>query len=227
MQLAETEQAVTLTPQSEINAVVIWLHGLGADGYDFEPIVPEMDLPAGHGIRFVFPHAPHRPITINNGYVMRGWYDIREPDLSRREDEPGIRESAASIEALIDSERTRYGLPASRILLAGFSQGGAIALHTGLRYPEPVAGVLALSAYVPLSGTLASERHSANLEVPIFMAHGDHDPVIALAQAQASREQLVQLGYRVDWHSYAMEHSVVPEEIDDIGRWLRRRLVTD
>jgi phospholipase/carboxylesterase len=224
MQLDETEQGVTLTPPSDVNAVVIWLHGLGADGHDFEPIVAELNLPDRHGFRFVFPHAPYRPISINNGYVMRGWYDIQEADLSLDEDEAGVRESSARIAALISSEQQHYGVATDRILLAGFSQGGAVALHTALRYPETLAGVIALSTYVPLMGTVASERHSANQQLPIFMAHGHHDPIIALSHARASREHLQQLGYRIDWHSYSMEHSVVPEEIDEISAWLHRQL---
>lgn len=227
MQFHETEQAVTLSPQGQVRAVVIWLHGLGADGHDFEPIVAELNLPEDHGIRFVFPHAPHRAVTINNGYVMRAWYDIGEADLSQHEDEQGVRDSAASIKQLIENERRQYGLGADSILLAGFSQGGAIALHVGLRYPQQLAGVLALSTYVPLIDSVDAERNPATRTLPIFMAHGSDDPVIALSHARASYERLRQLGYEVDWHTYAMEHSVVPDEIDAIGVWLRKRLLDD
>ncbi len=210
--------AIELNPAGKIRGVVIWLHGLGADGNDFVPIVRELGLPADAGIRFVFPHAPKMPVTVNAGYVMPAWYDIAQPDLGRQQDEAGIRASERAIRALIERESMR--VPSERIVLAGFSQGGAVALHTALRYPQPLAGILALSTYLPLAETLAAEAHPANAQVPIMMAHGLQDPIVAPALAEASRQRLVQLGYQVAWHTYAMPHSVCPEEIEDIGRWL-------
>jgi phospholipase/carboxylesterase len=201
-------------------AAVIWMHGLGADGHDFEPIVPELRLGPRPAIRFVFPHAPLRPVTINQGHVMRAWYDIRALAGVRREDEAGVRQSARQIESLIARERLR-GIPAERLVLAGFSQGGAMALHTGLRHAERLAGVMALSCYLPLASTLEAEAAPANRAVPIFWAHGVHDP---MALAEQSREQLAALGYPIEWHQYAMPHSVSAEEIAEIARWLGRVL---
>jgi phospholipase/carboxylesterase len=214
--------AIELQTAPQPTTSVIWLHGLGADGNDFVPIVGEIDLPSTP-IRFVFPHAPMQAVTINNGYVMRAWYDILGQDLARREDERGVRASQALIEPLIAREKSR-GVPAERIVLAGFSQGGAIALHTGLRHPERLAGILALSTYVPVAASLAAEAHAANRTVPIFMAHGTYDPVIPLAYARASRDLLQRLGYSVEWHEYPMPHSVAPQEIAAIGSWLARVL---
>ena len=204
-------------------AAVIWLHGLGADGYDFEPIVPELDLPAAPAVRFVFPHAPMRPITINGGAVMRGWYDVLTLDGGRREDDAGVRASQASVEELIAREAAR-GVSAARLVLAGFSQGGAIALQTGLRHPERLAGIMALSTYLPLASTLASEASAANRDVPILMAHGRHDSLLPIERATISREALRAAGYKIEWHDYAMEHSVSREQIEDIAAWLRRVL---
>lgn len=218
------ENPVVINPKGEVKAIVIWLHGLGADGHDFKPIVDELGLPDDHGIRFVFPHAPMRPITINGGYVMRGWYDIKEEDLSQEEDEQGVRESSEIIRELIKQEMQQYSLPANRIVLAGFSQGGVIVLHTALRYPDTLAGVMALSTYLGLAESLENERHPSNNKIDIFMAHGSHDPIIALKHAQASRDKLESLGYSINWKMYRMEHGVVPDEIDDIGLWLRTAL---
>lgn len=204
-------------------AAVIWLHGLGADGYDFEPIVPELDLPAAPAVRFVFPHAPMRPITINGGAVMRGWYDVMSLDGVRREDDAGVRASQASVDELIARELAR-GVPAARLILAGFSQGGAIALQTGLRHHERLAGIMALSTYLPLAATLAAEASAANRDVPIFMAHGRDDGLIPIERATISRETLRAAGYKLEWHDYAMEHAVCREEIADIAAWLRRVL---
>jgi|ERR1051326_3575154 phospholipase/carboxylesterase len=198
-------------------AAIVWLHGLGADGHDFAPIVPELRLPCP--VRFVFPHALMRPVTINGGAVMRAWYDVRGVGGERREDAEGVRASAEAIEALIAREKAR-GIGASRIVIAGFSQGGAMALHTALRHPERLAGVLALSCFLPLADTLATEASPANRDVPIFMAHGVQDPLIPLARARLAHDTLVKLGWRVEWHEYAMPHSVCPEEIDDVSRWL-------
>jgi phospholipase/carboxylesterase len=220
--MAELLDAIQLETGRDPDRSVIWLHGLGADGRDFVPIVGELDLPP-EPIRFVFPHAPVQPVTINNGMSMRAWYDIVADDLARREDERGVRASQGLVEAFVARERER-GVPAARIVLAGFSQGGAIALQTGLRQPERLAGIMALSTYVPISATLEAERNAANGDVPIFMAHGTQDPIIPLAHARRSRELLERLGYPVEWHEYAMPHSVSPQEIDHIGAWLRRVL---
>jgi phospholipase/carboxylesterase len=202
---------------------VIWLHGLGASGDDFVPIVRELDLTGLPAIRFIFPHAPTMPVTVNNGYVMRAWYDIIGVDLSRREDEKGLRASQAMVEQLIAQEKAR-GVPAGRIVLAGFSQGCAMTIQTGLRHPEKLAGLLCLSGYVPLNATLASERHPANQDTPIFLAHGRGDQVIPIIRAEQSRDLLKSLGYPVEWHEYQMPHSVCQEEVDDIGAWFRRVL---
>ncbi len=204
-------------------AAVIWMHGLGADGNDFAPIVRELDLTGCHGIRFVFPHAETMPVTINNGYVMRAWYDILGMDLVRREDAQGLRASQLRINDLIEREIER-GIPAKRIVLAGFSQGCAMTLQTGLRYPQPLAGLMCLSGYLPLADTIAEERHAANQNVPIFMAHGRGDGVVLINRAEASRDHLKSLGYAIEWHEYMMQHSVCAEEVDDISRWLQRVL---
>lgn len=204
------------------NAAVIWLHGLGADGHDFEPVVPELRLPQGFAIRFVFPHAPIRPVTINQGMRMRAWYDILRLG-GGMEDEAGIRASEKLLLQLIQQQGAR-GIPASRIVLAGFSQGGAIALQTTLRFPERLAGTLALSTYLPLAAKASAEKTAASAATPIFMAHGSYDPMIALEIAQRSRDALIGLGYRVEWHEYPMPHSVCAEEIADIAAWLARVL---
>jgi phospholipase/carboxylesterase len=221
--VTEPRDAIELETGPQPTASVVWLHGLGADGTDFVPVVDALDLPA-RPIRFVFPHAPMRAVTINQGYVMRAWYDIVSTDLDRRADERGVRESQRLIEGLVERERGR-GVAAERIVLAGFSQGGAIALQTGLRHAERLAGIMALSCYVPLAASLEAERSAANRAVPVFMAHGTHDPVIPLRLARESRDLLLSLGYEVAWHEYPMEHSVSPEEVEAIGMWLRRVLV--
>jgi phospholipase/carboxylesterase len=221
-------EAIEIETAKNPSAAVIWMHGLGADGNDFVSIVPELGLPRSPAIRFVFPHAPMRPVTINNGYVMRAWYDISLGDLAgktRQADEKGVRESEASIHALIGRESQR-GIAPSQVVLAGFSQGGAIALQTGLRHPEPLAGVLALSAYLPLAETLPQEASAANRKTPIFMAHGTYDPVVPYAMGSASRVYLSGLGYGIDWHDYPMQHSVCAEEITAVGVWLRRVLAS-
>lgn len=203
---------------------VIWLHGLGADGHDFAPIVPELRLPASLAVRFVFPHATIQPVTINGGMAMRSWYDILTPNLVKREDEAGIRVSEQAIQALIARENAR-GVPTSRIVLAGFSQGCAMTLHTGIRLKEKLAGLMGLSGYLPLIDMAAQERHSANAATPIFLAHGTHDPVVTLERAEASRAKLVELGYSVQWHTYPMPHSVCAQEIDDISSFLQSVLL--
>ena len=204
------------------SAAVIWMHGLGADGNDFKPIVPELALPASLGVRFIFPHAPVRPVTLNNGMAMRAWYDILELG-GGKEDGEGLRASQFAVEALIAREESR-GVAAGRIVLAGFSQGGAIAFQAGLRHPRRLAGIMALSTYLPLAGTLEAERHAANRDLPIFMAHGSADPMISIGRAGQSRKMLEALGYPVEWHEYPMPHSVCPEEIADISGWLVRVL---
>jgi phospholipase/carboxylesterase len=205
-------------PEPELG--VIWLHGLGADGHDFEPLVPELGL--RFPVRFVFPHAPVRPVTINGGMAMRAWYDILGFGADAREDAAGVRASAAALSRLIDREVER-GIPAERVVLAGFSQGGAVALHTALREPRALGGVVALSTYLPLAATLAQERSAANAAVPILMAHGTDDPLLPLALAEASRRALEALGYAVDWQTYPMAHSVCLEEVSSIGAWLAAR----
>ena len=219
----EVLQAVELQTSPSPGASVIWLHGLGADGYDFVPVVRELELLKTPAARYVFPHAPTRAVTINGGYVMRAWYDILGNDLVRREDEQGIRESQQQVEALIAREVER-GTPRSRIVLAGFSQGGAIALQTGLRQREPLAALLALSTYLPLPAAFDAEREDASRSVPIFMAHGRSDPVIPLARATTSRDQLEAAGYSVEWHEYEMPHSVCEDEIRAIAAFLGRVL---
>jgi len=204
-------------------ASMIVLHGLGADGNDFVPIAEELDLRAVGPVRFVFPHAPTMPVTINGGYVMRAWYDILGTDLARREDEAGLRRSQALVESLIARERRR-GVESMRIVLAGFSQGCAMTLLTGLRAAERLAGLVGLSGYLPLADRLAAERTPINADLPIFLAHGRHDPVIPIDRAIASRDVLTALGHRVEWHEYAMPHSVCAEEIQDLQRWLLRVL---
>ncbi len=223
MDVIETESAVVVEPGTPATAAVIWLHGLGADGYDFVPIVPELKLPPKLSTRFVFPHAAPRPVTLNGGMRMRAWYDIRGLDRNAVHDEPGIRASAALIDGLIDAQVTA-GVPRRRIVLAGFSQGGAIALHLGLRQREALAGIMALSTYLPLEASAASELTAAGRATPVLMCHGSHDPVLAMEMGTHSRELLRALGVSVDWHEYPMAHAVCPAEIQDIAAWLRLRL---
>lgn len=204
-------------------AAVIWLHGLGADGNDFAGLVPELDLEGCPPIRFVFPHAPSIPITINGGYVMPGWYDLYGMDLVSKQDDRGIQKSEWAINALIENEVAR-GIPYERIVLAGFSQGCAMALHTALRLPHKIAGVMALSGYLPLADRFPSERHAANAHTPIFMAHGTQDPVVVIQRGEESRDALAKLGHPVQWHTYPMPHSVHPQEIADIAAFLKQVL---
>lgn len=204
-------------------ASIIVLHGLGADGNDFVPIAQELDLSSVGPIRYVFPHAPVRPVTVNGGYKMRAWYDILGVDLVRREDEAGLRESQAQIEALIEREVGR-GIAPERIVLMGFSQGCAMTLMTGLRHAQKLGGMVCLSGYLPLLDKIEAERNPANAATPIFMAHGLQDPIVPIARAQASREALQALGYNIEWHDYAMPHSVCAEEIQDLDAWLVKAL---
>ena len=208
-------------------ASIIILHGLGADANDFVPVAREFDLSSVGAVRFIFPNSPTRPVTINGGYVMPAWYDILSSDLGidghKLEDDTGLRESQALLDTLIEREKAR-GIPASRIVLGGFSQGCAMTFMTGLRHPERLAGLMGMSGYLPLAAKLAAERHSANADVPIFQAHGNADTVIPIARALATRDTLVAAGYPVEWHAYSMPHSVCPQEIADMNRWLLRVL---
>ena len=218
--------AIEIETGKNPGASVIWMHGLGADGNDFVPIVNELGLDSAPAVRFLFPHAPMRPVTINNGFVMRAWYDVTLGDLeghSRRADERGVRESQAQIDALIEREEER-GIAPERIVLAGFSQGGAVALQTGLRFPRKLAGVMALSTYLPLAESLPAEAAPPNRQTPIFMAHGLYDPVIPIMMGAGSMTFLTGLGYAVEWRQYPMPHSVCADEIEDIGAWLRKVL---
>lgn len=202
---------------------IIWLHGLGADGNDFVPVINELNLSSRIPFRFIFPHAPERPVTINGGFVMRAWYDIYHSDFNYRQDESGIRDSQKALDALIDREVCR-GVLTKNIFLAGFSQGGAVALYAGLRYAQPLAGIIALSCYLPLAESLSIEASIANASIPILMTHGTLDPVIPIAYAMASRDKLLAAGYHVEWHEYAMAHAVCGQEISDINYWLQQRV---
>ena len=219
----------TLLPRVELEsapqptAAVIWLHGLGADGHDFAGLVPDLDLSGCPPIRFVFPHAPSMRVTVNGGYMMPAWYDILGPNLVSQQDAAGIQASERAIVALIAHEVAR-GIPAERIVLAGFSHGCAMALHTGLRLPQRLAGIMALSGYLPLADRITAERHAANAQTPVFMAHGTQDPVVVIARGEDSRDALVALGQPVAWHSYPMPHSLHPQEIADISAFLAQVL---
>ena len=231
LQVIERRTGPADTP---VDAAIVWMHGLGADANDFVPLVPELDLRSASGaplsIRFVFPNAPVMPVTINGGMSMRSWYDILHLDIGGagnaglpREDERGLRASQAMVDALVDGQ-VALGIPASRILLAGFSQGAAMTLMTGLRRTTRLGGLIALSGYLPLAGRLAAEAHAGNHDVPIFMAHGTYDPVVRIERAQQSRDRLVELGYPVEWHAYPMQHSVCGEEVAAIGAFVGRVL---
>ena len=221
--MTSDHDAVIIEPAGEHCASVIWLHGLGADGHDFESIVPELRLPDQLGIRYLFPHAPVRSVTINGGMPMRAWYDVRSQDLRAQEDAESIEASSRLLAGYIDAE-IAHGIPAHQIVIAGFSQGGAIALHTGLRYPSTLAGILALSTYLPLPERLLGEAHAGNSGTAIMMAHGTVDPLIPVHQGRQSCDMLIAAGYPVAWHEYRMEHAVCLEEIGDIGAWLLARL---
>lgn len=219
----------TLLPYVEINpsqtptATVIWLHGLGDSGHGFAPIVPELQLPDSMSVRFVFPHAPERPVTINNGMRMRAWYDIKSFDFNSRADVEGVKDSAERVEKLIEAEITR-GVPANRIILAGFSQGGVIALHLGTRFGTQLAGILALSTYMSEPGTLASQAHEANKSTSIMMAHGEHDEVVPIFMGNAAYQTLKENGYDASWHTYNMQHNVCMPELKDIASWMQKVL---
>jgi phospholipase/carboxylesterase len=214
-------QTVDIETGPEPQASIIWMHGLGADAHDFEPAVPMLRLDSGRAVRFVFPNAPVRPVTINGGMQMRAWYDLIAATRDAPEDEAGIRASAIDIEALIQRERDN-GIAADQIVLAGFSMGGAMAFFTALRYPEKLAGIIALSTYVPIAQVVAAEISTANIGMPIFMAHGRSDDVVSFNFARKSRQRLNQMGYDVEWHEYPMAHSVIPEELQDVKGFLER-----
>lgn len=212
---------VEVNPKQSPDAVVIWLHGLGDSGNGFAPIVPELNLPSNMAIRFVFPHAPERAVTINNGMRMRAWYDIKSMDFNNRADVEGVHESALLVEQLIEDEIER-GIPSERIVLAGFSQGGVIALHLGTRYAKPLAGIMALSTYMCEAEKLANQRHPANQNTPIFMAHGQQDEVVPMFLGNAAFKVLEQNNYPAKWHDYMMQHNVCAQELKDISAWLQQ-----
>jgi phospholipase/carboxylesterase len=215
-------RCVELGATEDADVSVIWLHGLGADGHDFVPIVPELHLDPALRVRFVFPHAPAIPVTINGGMVMPAWYDIAELDLKRRHDDAGILASAQHVEALLSRELER-GVAPERTLLVGFSQGGAMALHVGQRHDRTLAGIVALSAYMVRGDTLEAEAHDANARTPVFMGHGSRDPMVPVARGRAAKDQLVGLGREVSWHEYGMQHEVCLEEIRDLSSWMAAR----
>lgn len=223
MKLQQTASEVILEPEQPAQAAVIWLHGLGADGNDFVPIIPELDLPRDAAIRFVFPHAPVRPVTLNGGLPMRAWYDITGLSADDRQDAAGIRASQRRVLDYIAAQRAA-GIDDARIVLAGFSQGGAITLHTGMRLERPLAGLIALSAYLPLHETLDAEATDAGRVTPLFIAHGKHDPIVPFQWGEATAQGLTERGYDVRWRRYAMAHEVSEEEIADLGAFLRERL---
>lgn len=214
-----------LEPPGPADACVLWLHGLGADGHDFVPTVPHLGLPANHGIRFVFPHAESHPVSINGGFVMPSWYDIKDLALDERGDLEGLRRSAAQVGALLQDQRDA-GIASERIILAGFSQGGAVAFHLGLRWPESLGGIMALSTYMVGRHTLEAERTEANHGIPILQCHGTHDPMVIPAWGETARDTLLGLGYDVTWKTWPMQHQVCMEQLDVIGAWLRARLLT-
>ncbi len=221
--MSDHPECVTIEPRGMARASVIWLHGLGADGHDFEGLVPELRLPEALGVRFVLPHAPQRAVTLNGGYVMRAWYDLYALDYSRGEDDAGIQAATAELAKMVTEEQAR-GIPTTRILIAGFSQGGALALHAALRHPEPLAGVLALSTYLPRPASLAAEAAPANRETPIMIAHGTADEVVRLPAARHAHTTLAALGYPVTLREYPMGHALCPPEIADIRAFLLDRL---
>lgn len=222
--MSELPATIDLNPEGDDpKASVIWLHGLGANGNDFVPIVDQFDIHKSQKVRFVFPHAPIRPITVNGGMRMRAWYDISEISIDHQEDVKGIEASNQLVQLLIEREEM-LGIPSNKIVLAGFSQGGAMSLFTGLRYSKRLAGIIALSSYLPLASRLSDEINSVNHSIPIFMAHGLYDPIVPLMLGQMCRQQLEGLGYNISWHSYSMPHTVIPTEIDDIGLFLKKIL---
>jgi phospholipase/carboxylesterase len=226
MSLPPLDPPIEIETQPSPTHAVIWLHGLGADGNDFAPIIPQLALPADSAIRFIFPHAPQRPVTCNAGYVMRAWYDIYSLDSLDREDSKGLEQARDIVDTLIRREMAR-GIPPQRIVLMGFSQGGAVALYAGLRYPQTLAGIGGLSCYLPMQSTTAEQLHPANRHTPIFLAHGQYDPVVRYLLGERTYHWMQQNQLPVSWHEYAMEHSVCLEEIDDIAQWLGHCLSKD
>jgi phospholipase/carboxylesterase len=224
MNKIESEDRVVLEPDAPATAAVIWLHGLGADGHDFVPLIPALRLQRNQAWRFIFPHATVMPVSLNGGYTMRSWFDILSLDRKGKQDVAGIRRAQGRVDALI-AEQIAAGVPSERILLAGFSQGGAVVLHTGLRYPKPLAGVLALSTYLPMESTIDAEASTANRSIPILMQHGQYDPVLPLELGVWSRDRLLASGYGVGWNEYPMQHEVCEDEIDVIAAFMRERLV--
>jgi phospholipase/carboxylesterase len=220
---SQTEHEIVLEPAAPATGAVVWLHGLGADGWDFVPVVEELRLPDTLPVRFIFPHAPLRPVTVNAGYVMRAWYDIKAFTPAGRADAAGLTESVTRIRKYLYAEMAR-GMPASRIVLAGFSQGGAVALSAGLRFTERLAGIMALSSYLPFPEQLAAEKSAASSDVPVLMCHGRNDPVVPVTMGLEARDALTASGYRVEWHEYPMQHEVCAAEMAEIGRWLRNVL---
>lgn len=219
--MTATLQTIELETGPQPATTVLWLHGLGADGHDFEPIVPELVRPGDPPLRFVFPHAPYRRITLNRGYEMRAWYDVIAIDRETPQDEAGIRDSDAAVKALIERENGR-GIPTNKIVLAGFSQGGAQSIFTGLRYPEKLAGIVGLSCHMLLAGSFDAERQQGNQTTPVFLAHGTHDPIVPFSLGEECRQLLETRNYAVEWRTYPMPHSVCPEEIAHLADWLRR-----
>jgi phospholipase/carboxylesterase len=219
----QTLPYVEVNPKSKARATVIWLHGLGDSGNGFAPIVPDLKLPDELGIRFVFPHAPTRPVTINNGMLMRAWYDITSLDFNNRADSQGVKESSEQVANLIEKEISQ-GIPANKIVLAGFSQGGVIALHLGTRYEKTLAGVMSMSSYMSESEKLIDEGHSANKNTPIFVAHGTHDDVVPIFMGNTAFKVLESNGYQATWHEYAMQHNVCMQQLNDISAWLQEKL---
>ena len=213
---------ITVETKPNPDASIIWLHGLGADGHDFEPIVPQLGLPDNLAVRFIFPHAPHMPVSINGGYIMPAWYDIKQQDLGVEHDKQGVHDSALAINMLIEQELMR-GIPAHRIILAGFSQGAAMSIYVGLRQEKPLAGIMALSGYMLLEDEIVDVRQH-DMPIPIFLAHGKQDPIVNFKLGEVAHQQLKQLGHPVAWHAYDMEHSVCPDEIMDMGVWISQRL---
>lgn len=216
-------ERITVEPKSNAQSCVIWLHGLGDSGAGFAPIVPSLKLPSNHNIRFIFPHAPDRAVTINKGYVMKAWYDIKSMDLHNRADMTGVLESENSVNELID-EQINAGIPAHKIILAGFSQGGVISLFTGLRYSKKLAGIMALSCYLPNADKLPDNLHEANSSTSILQNHGEQDEVVSIAAGKMANKLLIEKNYNVEWKSYNMPHSVLPEQIDDISLWIQKQL---
>ncbi len=212
---------IDVNPPGDVNLLVIWLHGLGDSGHGFAPVVPELKLPENHGIRFVFPHAPVRPVTINNGFEMRSWYDIKSMDMDKRADENDVRESAKQVEELIEQERAKHQLDMNQVVLAGFSQGGVVTLHLAPRLTSSLAGIMGLSTYMCSPHKLIDESTAANVNTPVFMGHGLHDDVVPMAAGEQARKALQEAGYTVDWNSYPMQHNVCAPQLLDISRWLQ------